>query len=133
METGQILISRAARQATFPARFQLVGFTNMTYDGDLGGWFGATDKCQVDFPGARICTVEEVQKTTVIPAPPALPAGTLAWAHHVQGGSRTCSEWTVANTTDGGLVSSDTGTRIDTQTLIECTKFYPIACCAPVP
>ena len=112
------------------ARFQLVGFTFQDYDGDMGGWFGTTEKCQIDFAEARICTIDEVRNTTTIPFDH-LPSGTNAWAHDVQA-SRTCSEWTVANTTSGGLVSSDTGTRVGTQTVIECTTFHPIACCALV-
>ena len=36
METGRILISRAARQAEFPARFQLVAAMNPALCGHLG-------------------------------------------------------------------------------------------------
>ena len=107
-----------------PARFQLVGFTtNQNYDGDLGGWFGATDKCQMDFAAARICTFDEVRNTTTIPA---LPAGTNAWA------GDTCMNWTVGLRGSGStlaVVNSDTG--------IQGTEFcdipHPVACCKLVP
>jgi magnesium chelatase family protein len=51
METGHIMISRAARQAEFPARFQLVAAMNPCAD----GWLG-------DPSGRCHCTCEQVQK-----------------------------------------------------------------------
>ena len=45
------------------SRFQLVGFTSATYTGDMGGHFGVTQKCQLEFPGSRMCTVKEVAAT----------------------------------------------------------------------
>ena len=108
-------------------RFQLVGFTtNQNYNGNLGGWFGATEKCQMDFPGARMCTFDEVRNTTVIPALPALPAGTEAWA------GSTCGEWTVGLRGSGStqaVVNSDTGNQFGEF----CDELHPIACCALVP
>ncbi len=50
-----------------PARFQLVGFTTAVYDGDLGGVFGFTSKCQLEFPNSRWCDMTEVIATTSIP------------------------------------------------------------------
>jgi hypothetical protein len=50
-----------------PARFQLVGFTSATYNGDMGGHFGVTRKCQIEFPNSRMCSLEEVAATTAIP------------------------------------------------------------------
>jgi hypothetical protein len=47
--------------------FQLVGFTSTLYTGNLGGIFGSTQKCQLDFPGSRMCAFEEIQKTTDVP------------------------------------------------------------------
>ena len=115
-----------------PVRFQLVGFTPDDYDGDMGGWFGTTDKCQMDFAGARICTFDEVRNTTTIPV---LPSGTGAWAFDV-GASRTCGDWTFNN--PGGtigpiafLVSSDTGVKDGAGA--KCETFHRIACCALVP
>ena len=33
-----------------PVRWQLVGFTSATYTGAMGGHFGVTQKCQLEFP-----------------------------------------------------------------------------------
>ncbi len=49
METGEILISRAARQATFPARFQLVAAMNPCPCGMAGG-------------GNCLCSAEQIQR-----------------------------------------------------------------------
>jgi magnesium chelatase family protein len=51
LETGTITVSRAARQAEFPARFQLVAAMNPCPCGYLGD---ATSKCR--------CTLEQVQR-----------------------------------------------------------------------
>ena len=50
--------------------FQLVGFTSTVYTGNLGGILGSTQKCQLDFPGSRMCAFEEIQKTTSTPSIP---------------------------------------------------------------
>ena len=51
LESGRIVISRAARQAEFPARFQLIGAMNPCHCGYL------------DDPGGRCrCTAEQVQR-----------------------------------------------------------------------
>ena len=51
MESGLVTISRAARQASFPARFQLVAAMNPCPCGHLGD---GTDRCH--------CTTEQVQR-----------------------------------------------------------------------
>jgi len=51
-------------QSTAP---QLVGFTAASYTGDLGGYFGATRKCQIEFSNTRMCTSLEVIGTYAIP------------------------------------------------------------------
>ena len=51
LETGRILISRAARQAEFPARFQLVAAMNPC---PCGYWGDPDGRCQ--------CSVEQVQR-----------------------------------------------------------------------
>ena len=109
-------------------RFQLVGFTEMAYDANMGGWFGTTEKCQMDFAGARICTFDEVRNTTTIPV---LPGGTEAWA---EDGNKWCTSWTRTHpgtTASARVVSSDTGVKLGPGAL--CTTFNPIACCALVP
>ena len=51
METGQITISRATQQATYPARFQLIGALNPCFCGYLG-----------DPSGRCHCTSDQVQR-----------------------------------------------------------------------
>ncbi|MGH8403801.1 MAG: YifB family Mg chelatase-like AAA ATPase, partial [Gammaproteobacteria bacterium] len=51
LETGQIVVSRAARQAEFPARFQLIAAMNPCPCGYLGD---ASGRCH--------CTLEQVQR-----------------------------------------------------------------------
>ncbi len=51
LETGQIVVSRAARQAEFPARFQLIAAMNPCPCGYLGD---ASGRCR--------CTLEQVQR-----------------------------------------------------------------------
>ena len=107
-------------QAVEVGRFQLVGFTDMTYVGNLGGWFGATEKCQVDFAGARICTFDEARNTTTLPVLPVV--ATLAWI------GNGCASW-VKTDEPGTVLKSDTGLT----DVCECGIPHPIACCALVP
>jgi hypothetical protein len=55
------------------ARIQIVGVTSTLYTGNLGGPWGATEKCDAEFPGTRMCTIEEARRTMppfpVIPEP----------------------------------------------------------------
>lgn len=101
------------------ARFQIVGFTIATYTGNLGGYFGATRKCQLEFPESRMCNALEVRESTTLPG----GLSGLAW---VDSG---CRDWTVENFT-GPQVSGETGVTTAGQ---NCQFPQPIACCAPVP
>ena len=49
------------------SRFQIVGFTTANYNGNLGGYFGATQKCQLEFPESRMCNPLEVKESTTLP------------------------------------------------------------------
>ena len=110
------------------ARFQLVGFTSATYTGNMGGQIGVTQKCQLEFPSSRMCTVSEVQLTTDIPA---VQAG-FAWAN--QGGSESgifwshCYFWTDDRNAGSGLVIAATGLANSRA----CDDPHVIACCALV-
>ncbi len=44
-------------------RFQLVGFTEATYQGDAT-LFGLTGACKVDFPASRMCSSVEILETS---------------------------------------------------------------------
>ena len=127
-----------------PSRFQLVGFTSVPYDGDMGGHFGVTLKCQIEFPNSRMCSLE-VAATTAIPAglsgdawvhsarrvgsqlgPPSAPGGALFDAD-VRATSSSCRAWRGGGS--GQLVGSDgvAASRIG------CDEARSIACCASVP
>src|SRR5262245_6027894 len=69
------------------SRFQIVGFTAATYNANLGGFFGATQKCQLEFPESRMCNELEVQQTT------SLPGGLTGFAWVGVG----CFAWTSTN------------------------------------
>jgi hypothetical protein len=106
-------------------RFQIVGFTTATYNGNLGGFFGATQKCQLEFPASRMCTPLEVQETTSIP-------GGLTGVGWVDVG---CITWTTEDfNLRGSVVSGQTGiSTISPFGGRQCNESGPIACCALVP
>ena len=113
------------------SRFQLVGFTSASYTGDMGGHFGVTRKCQLEFAESRMCTFEEVAATTSIPDGLAGDA----WAHPSGGGRvlldalitksglANCDVWK-DDTGRGRSVTAD-GTGSDQQTL--CSVAQPVA------
>lgn len=122
--------------ASATARFQLVGFTATAYTGDMGGHFGVTQKCQLEFPDSRMCSIEEVAATTAIP-------GGLsgdAWIHtrgdsrnvlfdaRLGSGSASCFTWRSGAALDGGRAVGSDG--VDTDTNHPCAESRPIACCA---
>jgi hypothetical protein len=126
--------------ASGPARFQLVGFTTATYTGNMGGHFGVTRKCQLEYPGSRMCSPEEVALTTTI------PTGLVgqAWVHLAASG--TSNQHPVLSDaraeTHGGncfgwLELSEHGPLVSSSGVVlassACTEEFPIACCAPVP
>jgi hypothetical protein len=130
-------------------RWQLVGFTTATYGGNMGGHFGVTAKCQLDFANSRMCTLEEVAATTSIP-------GGLtgeAWAHgipvdtssnifsanmrrateevgHV---SNNCGGWTFASDSVAQGTTVEANGVVGDGNLCQTPGPLPIACCALVP
>jgi len=130
-------------QCGAPPSFQLVGFTRAVFTGDLGGPFGANQKCQAEFPGSRICDYSEVRSTVIVPS----GLAGLAWLN-LDGGQTQCQDWT------NGVIGGGSGpTRLASNgTLVvpipgcvpACTPPQPsspsfcseqnsIACCAPLP
>jgi hypothetical protein len=65
-EVQDVFVTNEVPSAPAPPRFQFVGFTSATYTANLGGYFGAARKCQLDFPDSRICEYSEVARTTVV-------------------------------------------------------------------
>ncbi len=104
-----------------PVRWQLVGFTSATYTGDMGGVFGATQKCQLEFPNSRVCSIEEVGATTSIP--PTLTGE--AWIN------RGCGGWTTTFVGNGSEVVTTIGEEVYAND--RCSTAHSIACCAQVP
>ena len=126
--------------------FQLVGFTTTLYTGNLGGALGSTQKCQLDFPGSRMCTQEEIQNTTKLPD----VIADFAWMEPLSPscqGSLIINELEVANLrwscndldapcrtpTGQNLGQSFESTGSSTTFKLPCGIEQPIACCALVP
>ena len=110
------------------ARFQLVGFTSATYTGNMGGYLGVTQKCQLEFANSRMCTNIEVEQTTSI------PSGLVGqgWVNEgiasagLQGVN--CRQWLFVESSEGTSVNAQ-GTPGSN---VQCTVPMPIACCALV-
>jgi hypothetical protein len=121
-----------------PVRWQLVGFTSATYPGAMGGNFGVTRKCQLEFPNSRMCSIEEAVATTSIPS----GLSGRAWTHAqataevvIFAGAPTsqstnCFGWRSGLHSLTGNVVSDEGTA---DVISDCNRERPIACCALVP
>jgi hypothetical protein len=132
---GQVEVTNLPACET-TVRFQLVGFTSDVFTGDLGGPFGATEKCQAEFVGSRMCNSYEAQTTDFPPA--VRPAA--AWINTIAGDSAGgtvgvvggigyyCRQWT---STDLPAVALKSGGNIEGGS--PCSAEHPIACCALVP
>ena len=124
------------------ARFQLVGFTAATFTGDLGGPFGATQKCQSEFfEGSRMCTTPEVHGTVDI------PEGLVgaAWVRPIAAGKgdglqdisgflsvESCDFWTTSSGVTRGLLVTAEGV-VFRDGCGAPAPMFSIACCALVP
>ena len=121
--------------APLPLRWQLVGFTSATYSGDLGGPFGATQKCQLDFPNSRMC-VEDTVKVREVSETTDIPTGLVgvAWVTDYRAASSQpttgCESWTIGAGNSGHVVNANGTPGSHT-----CDAEFPIpiACCALVP
>ena len=114
-----------------PMRFQLVGFTTATYTGDMGGHFGVTQKCQLEFADSRMCSGQEAAETTAIPA--GLSGQAWVQAEGLQNANRNCNSWIISGfdgfPDNGGALLKANGNR----SYSSCDEVAPIACCALVP
>jgi len=121
-----------------PVRWQLVGFTSATYPGAMGGNFGVTQKCQLEFPNSRMCSIEEAVATTSIPSGLSgrawthaqATAGVVIFAGAPVSQSTNCFGWHSGLHSLTGNVVSDEGTA---DVISDCNREHPIACCALVP
>ena len=107
------------------SRFQFVGFTAATYTGNLGGFFGAARKCQIDFANSRMCRRTEVEETTTIPDP--IPDIEGWWFDRID---LSCRWWSSDLASNKGDRVNNTGHYGTAST---CDIPNSIACCALVP
>ncbi len=118
--------------APAPPRFELVGFTSATFDGDEGV-LGFTLACQAEFPGTRMCFTQEALNVVDVPLlagrawirlSPSLSSNTNTF----EGASnKHCFVW-------GSL--GTTGQLMDSQGRLHernCVELHSVACCTPVP
>jgi hypothetical protein len=108
------------------ARLQLVGFTLATFPGGTGV-FGLTRACQVEFPGSRMCLLEEALTTVNIPD---LSSSGNFWAWARMPGADTgnnCNGW---NDVSGGAIGRAIG-RQGQYGDYSCDHVFSVACCAP--
>ena len=92
----------------------------------MGGHFGVTQKCQLEFAVSRMCTREEVAATAALPA--GLSASAWANPFAAPSSSANCSAWKVL-VHRGFQVGLDGAAVVDWR----CEIPVPIACCALVP
>lgn len=129
-----------------PLTFMFLGFTEEVYSGNLGGLYGAAQKCEAEFPGTnpRMCDADFVRN---IPSPQA-PSTLYAWFDRPESQGRcvgiipvtdpdlnfsTLRSWTCDRQTtpcyyshaSGNVTSRDS----DHQSALTCEKLRPIACC----
>jgi hypothetical protein len=101
--------------------------TQEIYTGDLGGYYGATEKCQVEFEGARFCSYHG-DRVAFVTTPPDFGTQREPWIERDSGIERfeNCQHWTfgyeeifygVVLLTNGNLRG------------VPCDVPHPIACC----
>ena len=104
----------AAEVDGLTASFQIVGVTSQTYTGDLGGPWGATGKCDAEFPGSRMCTLAEARRT---PAPVVAIPDEGAWTDpgllqpDLRIADDTCGEWLSDSASAAGRVTTAAGSN----------------------
>lgn len=90
-----------------PSGIQLVGFTVERIRADHG-ILNMTRLCQREFPGSRLCTVDDVLGTVIVPALSAQCDGTFAWV-------RTAGSTTIHDLLGSPAVQTVTGSRPSAQ------------------
>ena len=129
---GRLLVST---QSGSP-RALVLHSTSATYQGNLGGRTGATQKCQAEFPGSHLAGAQEVFNASGAGTSFAAPGiiwltseTSVSWVDQFGGGA-SCGNWLrVTNQTGGvdngpGLLPKGEGISSD----ILCDQFLPILC-----
>ena len=116
------------------------GFTAAVFTGNLGGWTGANQKCDAEFPGSFFCSYTDVMNAES----PLAPGGTGAWVDYYRNSSPTFVRGTSFSDTcaisPGGTwqtnvasTSSTAGyTLNDTGNIVRqsCAGLRPLTCCS---
>lgn len=114
------------------ARVEFAGFTAATFNGDLGGYPGANQKCQAEFAGSYFCTIPDYDGANTT----ALPGASGAWIDSARAPSgarnnNSCSAtgntaWTLGTTASSGVNLNAVGSFYASTT---CSFLKPLACC----
>ncbi len=124
-----------------------VGFTSLTFTGNIGGRVGAHAACQAQFgPQAWMCHGSEYLSS--YPNTGAPPSGAwIDWSTSENGAtviaagtsagrsattSGTCNAWTSATLSFGTLTVGVNGEVVNNATGVDCTQPRPVTCCAGV-
>ena len=103
--------------------------TQATYTGDLGGPYGATEKCQAEFAGARLCSYIG-DRLKVVAMLPDFGMETEAWVQSRDDEISPCSGWTSGSRQAEGRVLFQNGSHNFRSLLPDkCDIPRPIACC----
>jgi hypothetical protein len=121
------IVGPAAPVSCREGRFQLVGFTAASYTGNMGGRFGVTRKCQLEFPGSQMCNELEIRETTTIPDGLTGAAWVDEYPTNPWNQGDSCQDW-VSESNSGDRVLAN-----GSHTTGFCANPVAIACCALVP
>ncbi len=111
--------------------WEFVGVTNRYLAGNRGV-LNYTLECQAQFPGSRMCFVEELLRTRNVPR---RLADSYAWIQPDSSLSETttCKGWMSGLNTDTGLAIAIDPTCYAGFVQKSCDSRLAVACCAPVP
>jgi hypothetical protein len=126
-DAGRLLVALPTIQIGNSAL--VVQSTTATYQGDLGGRTGATQKCRIEFPGSHFANMNEVQYAYGVRGIIWLSSETdSSWID--EQGPVNCMEWRATTNTDGSRIDGRAiraqGTDIGNGW--PCTTSLPILC-----
>ena len=117
-----------------PIEFQLIGFSAKAVDGNHGV-LNMTRACHGSFPGSRMCTVEEIDRTVNVPDPPHLGHAWIQIGSTPQRGRiDDCAGWRSNSAKDKAVtieLGSESGCYGGYVTR-SCNELLSVACCAPI-
>ena len=129
LRPGASGFATTATAQTLVPRFELVGFTSGTSTGDLGGIFAATQLCQAEFPGSRICSDREIIDTVNLPT--GLSGSAWVGRFSLSGTNLvSCDSFTTSGSNFSTMAVTSGGHLLLGTT---CSFNRRLACCAPTP